>query len=72
MNLTDKKVRVGLYLLGDELDPSKISDQLGVVPTETRRKGELRESGETGREYINKTGLWCLVIEKIMRKLLMC
>lgn len=64
MNISDKKVIVSLYLLGDDLDPAKISKELGVIPTEARRKGERRKSPTTGREYINKTGLWSFVIDR--------
>lgn len=63
MNTSDKKVIVSLYLLGDELDPVLISEELGVTPSETRRKGEKRASS-TGREYTNRTGLWSLVIDR--------
>lgn len=63
MSTSDKKVIVSLYLLGDDLDPIRISNELGVTPTEARRKGEKRKSS-TGSEYVNKTGLWCLVIDR--------
>jgi hypothetical protein len=63
MNSQDVLVTVGLYLLGEQLDPEKISEELGIVPTKARRKGEKRETA-TGREYISKTGVWSLVLSK--------
>jgi hypothetical protein len=64
MNIPDTKVIVSLYLIGDDLDPSKITNELGIAPTESRRKGETRTAPVTGRQYVNKTGLWCLMVDK--------
>jgi hypothetical protein len=63
MNSQDVLVTVGLYLLGDQLDPEKVSEELGIVPTTARRKGEKRVTA-TGREYTSKTGVWSLVMSK--------
>jgi hypothetical protein len=40
MNTSDKKVIVSLYFLGEELNPVRVPEELGVIPSETRRKGE--------------------------------
>ena len=63
MNSQDVLVTVSLYLLGDQLDPEKVSEELGIVPTKTRRKGEKRATA-AGREYISKTGVWSLVMSQ--------
>ncbi|WP_083745818.1 DUF4279 domain-containing protein [Variovorax sp. KK3] len=41
-----------------------MSKELGIAPTDGRRKGETRTAPVTGRKYVNKTGLWCLVIDR--------
>ncbi len=57
--MNDSPFMVTLYFRGDNLEPDVITKQLGVLPTDTRRKGEERH-GKQGRVYTNRTGIWKL------------
>ena len=48
-------IMVAIYLYGDQLEPSRVSEVLGVSPTCCRKKGELRSG-----KYKQKTGMWSL------------
>ena len=47
-----------LRLSSDETSPGKITENLGITPTSTRIKGELRNPNRP--ESINKTNCWYL------------
>jgi hypothetical protein len=50
-----------LRFFGDDLEPDSITATLGVPPTGTCRKGELRSSGKPGLWH---TGYWLLDCER--------
>jgi hypothetical protein len=65
MTDTDVICIVGLYIKGDQLDPDVASQVLGTIPTKARRKGERGVSKDgVERNYVQRTGIWALVIEK--------
>jgi hypothetical protein len=57
------KILAAIYLKGDALDPSRVSDLLGVSPSRSRHKGQKSHTS-TDLEVTAKTGLWALEIEK--------
>lgn len=52
-----ESLMVSLYVYGDRLTPELISSSLGVTPTRSHQKGELKES-KGGKHIPMKTGLW--------------
>jgi hypothetical protein len=48
---------VALYIHGDDLNPSEITDRLGVTPDVARRKGDRRQL-VSGSIATQKTGVW--------------
>ena len=52
------RVRISLRIFGDDLDPSFITQQLGIAPTESGRKGEPNESSRRGAMSLWETGAW--------------
>jgi hypothetical protein len=52
------RLRISLRIFGDDLDPSFITQQLGIAPTESGRKGEPNESSRRGAMSLWETGAW--------------
>jgi hypothetical protein len=52
------RLRISLRIFGDDLDPSFLTQQLGVAPTESGRKGEPNESSRRGAMSLWETGVW--------------
>jgi hypothetical protein len=50
-------ISIRLYIQGDELDPSEITELLGVPPSRSHRRGELRAL-RGGRVAHERIGLW--------------
>lgn len=48
---------VAIYLRGDRLNPSDVSEILGIEPSRFQKKGELKSGSE---KYVAKLGLWML------------
>lgn len=48
-----------LRFFGDDLDPDDLTEKLAAPPTKSARKGDLR-SGQSDRQYIERTGSWRL------------
>ena len=63
MSISDKKVVVSLYLKGHDLNPQEITEALGVTPSVSHGRGEAQRTS-SGREFVTKTGVWGLVIDK--------
>lgn len=55
-DLNIPRLRVALRIRGDALDPDFISQQLGVAPSFSARKGE--RTSRRGRETLHTTGVW--------------
>ena len=51
-------LRISLRIFGDDLDPSFLTQQLGVAPTESGRKGEPNLSSRHGAMSLWETGAW--------------
>lgn len=49
-----------LRLFGDDLDPERVSELLGVSPTWSERKGDVTPSKSPGGARIARTGSWRL------------
>ena len=56
-NVEIESLMVSLYVYGDGLQPEVISSSLGVVPTRSHRKGELKKS-KGDKLVAMKTGMW--------------
>lgn len=54
--------KVAVYVKGDDLEPSDLTAKLNVEPTQSHRKGD-KWLTSTGREVIEKTGLWSLSVD---------
>ena len=52
------RVRISLRIFGDDLDPSFLTQQLGVAPTESGREGEPNLSSRRGAMSLWETGAW--------------
>jgi hypothetical protein len=63
MSISEKKVMIGLYLKGHDVDPQKISRSLGVVASRSHRRGETQTTS-SGRKLTTKTGFWSWVIDR--------
>ncbi|MFG6448904.1 DUF4279 domain-containing protein [Roseateles sp. BYS180W] len=63
MSTSNKKVMVGLYLKGDDLEPQQITESIGIVPTISHGRGEAQRT-TSGREFVTKTGVWGFVIDE--------
>jgi hypothetical protein len=63
MTTSDKKVIASLYLKGHALDPAEVTQALRVRPTASHTRGELHQTS-SGREFVTKTGLWSLVVDR--------
>jgi hypothetical protein len=50
---------VAIYLRGDQLDPTDVTRSLGIVPTESQKKGDKLISS-TGKKASRRTGIWCV------------
>src|SRR5512143_2195673 len=55
-DLNIPKLRVSLRVSGDALDPDFLTQQFGVAPTFSARKGET--VFRDGRESVQPTGVW--------------
>ncbi|NIJ78375.1 hypothetical protein FHT08_003509 [Xanthomonas campestris] len=55
-------IEVALYLKGDELEPSVVTEMLGVEPTKSHAKGKSWLTS-SGKEVVEKTGLWKLSLQ---------
>lgn len=53
------KLEAGVYLRGDDLDPSRISALLGLEPSKSQFKGEQKKTS-TNKGFVTKIGLWAL------------
>jgi hypothetical protein len=51
------KIAVSLYFWGEGLIPAKISNVLGVSPTQSQAKGEVKTTS-TGKKVTAKGGMW--------------
>lgn len=63
MSTADKKVMVGLYLKGHDLEPQAITEAMGIAPTVAHGRGETQRTS-SGREFVTKTGVWGFVIDE--------
>ncbi|MEA9590103.1 DUF4279 domain-containing protein [Xanthomonas sp. WHRI 10064A] len=57
MSKSELSIEVALYLKGDELEPSVVTEMLGVEPTKSHAKGKSWLTS-SGKEVVEKTGLW--------------
>lgn len=57
MNNNQDVISVGIYLYGDNLDPKYVSQTLGVEPTKSQKKGEVKTTG-VNRESSATSGFW--------------
>ncbi|HEV7992521.1 MAG TPA: DUF4279 domain-containing protein [Gemmatimonadaceae bacterium] len=55
------RLRVSLRIRGDALDPDFLTQQLGVAPSFSARKGEV--TARRGRERLHTTGVWTFRLE---------
>jgi len=55
------RLRVALRIRGDTLDPDFFTQQLGVAPSFSTRKGEV--IARRGREQLHTTGVWTYRVE---------
>jgi hypothetical protein len=62
MKANDYKIIVGLYLRGDDLDPTLITKKLGINPSRSQYKGE-KKTTSTEQEYVAKIGMWAVIEE---------
>lgn len=53
------KILVTIRLLGDDLDPERVSKELRLLPSESHRKGQ-EEVTSTGQKFTRKTGYWAI------------
>jgi len=60
-DLNIPRLRVALRIRGDALDPDFLSQQLGVAPSFSARKGEV--IARRGRERLQVTGVWTYRLE---------
>ncbi len=64
MSSTPLDMKVGIYLYGDELEPSFISKVLGVSSAIYQKKGEFTASSKNkANSVIAKIGMWALIAE---------
>lgn len=63
MSTSDKKVMVGIYLKGHDLDPREITEAIGITPTVAHGRGETQKTS-SGHEFVTKTGVWGFVIDE--------
>jgi Domain of unknown function (DUF4279) len=49
-----------LRIYGASLDPEEISRTLNCVPTKSLRNGHIIPGSVTGREHVQKVGMWSL------------
>jgi hypothetical protein len=52
------RLRISLRIVGDDLDPDFITQQLGVAPTESGRRGEPNDRAGGGRPSRREIGVW--------------
>ncbi|MCF5930274.1 DUF4279 domain-containing protein, partial [Xanthomonas perforans] len=57
MNGNEFSIEVALYLKGDELEPSVVTEVLGVEPTKSHSKGKIWLTS-SGKKVVEKIGLW--------------
>lgn len=62
MTKYESNYRVAIYLKGDNLDPEHLTQIIGLLPSESHRKGD-RWITASGSEFEKKTGLWSLLIK---------
>lgn len=60
MSAKDPKIVISIYLRGNQLEPDYISNILGIQPSESQKKGELRPCS---KQVIAKIGVWSLVAQ---------
>jgi hypothetical protein len=60
-DLNIPRLRVSLRIRGDALDPDFLTQQLGVAPSFSARKGEV--IARRGRERLQTTGVWTYRLE---------
>jgi len=63
MNTAEKKVMVGIYLKGHDLDPQKITEAIGITPSISHCRGQAKRTS-SGRDFITKIGVWGFVIDE--------
>jgi hypothetical protein len=63
MNLFEHLITVSLYIKGDNLDPNLVTQKLQLLPTRTKKKGNIYVN-LTGNKRTDKNGSWCLEIEQ--------
>lgn len=51
---------IAIYLRGNSLDPKSVTNALGINPSRSQKRGDLR-STSTNHKVISKIGLWGLV-----------
>ncbi|MEO6524998.1 MAG: DUF4279 domain-containing protein [Gemmatimonadaceae bacterium] len=61
VDLNIPRLRVALRIRGDALDPERLTQQLGVAPSFSARKGEV--TVWRGRERLHPTGVWTFRLE---------
>lgn len=54
--------QVSVYFKGDDLNPMELTRQFGVEPTRSHRKGDTWLTS-SGKEVVERTGLWVLSIK---------
>lgn len=59
---TGRLITVGLYIRGDLIDPQDVTRRLGINPSRSHFKGEIKKT-RSGTEYSEKTGFWTLIAD---------
>lgn len=57
LKTNDTSFGISLYIYGDTLEPEFLSNELGLQPIRSHRKGYIREA-PSGKIFTAKTGFW--------------
>lgn len=63
--------RVKLLIYPGELDPEKVTEILGITPTEIIKKGKISGPNTLGRVRINKNNCWSLISDQVLKSKLL-
>jgi len=70
MNCLSMNSRAGIYLYGDNLEPSTVSKVLNISPTISQKRGETTASSRNSENpIVAKLGMWALISEHHSRDL---
>ncbi|WP_141733463.1 DUF4279 domain-containing protein [Oligoflexus tunisiensis] len=68
VNSTDAlECRVKLLIYPGDLDPEKVTEILGITPTEIFKKGQISGPNSLGRVRINKNNCWFLISDEVLK-----